>query len=113
MQVPKTILNPISFKYRSILKTEWLRGNLPTVTKGIYGGDLTPETVSLEHIKCRCYNGKTELNNLALATKELNGLRGNKPLRFFLDAEKFIEYIMGVSYSTYHYLFYEEICIIK
>ena len=88
------ILNPIVFgKYNNTLKKEWLKGNLPSVKKGIYGGILTRDTVSLEHINCRCYNGKTELSNLALATKKLNELRGNKPLRFFLDSDKFIEYI--------------------
>lgn len=85
-------INPIVFK-KNVLKTEWLKGNMPTVTKGIYGGILTPDTISLEHIQCRCYNGKTHLSNLALATKKLNELRGNKPLRFFLDKDKFIEYI--------------------
>lgn len=87
------VKNPIVFGYKSILKTLWLQDRLPTVKKGIYGGILTRDTVSLEHINCRCYNGKTELNNLALATKKLNELRGNKPLRFFLDGDKFIEYI--------------------
>ena len=86
-------ISPIVFGYSSIIKTLWKKGELPTVKRGIYGGELTPKTVSLEHINCRCYNGKTELNNLALATKELNELRGNKPLRFFLDGDKFVEYI--------------------
>ena len=97
--------NPIVFGYKSVLKTEWLKGNLPSVKKGIYGGILTPETVSLEHINCRCYKGKTELSNLALATKRLNELRGNKPLRFFLEGDKFIEYIKqfeGVSLPNFN-----------
>ena len=84
---------PIVFGYSSILKTLWKQGELPTVKQGIYGGKLTPENISLEHINCRCYNGKTQLNNLALATIELNEMRGNKPLRFFLDSENFIAYI--------------------
>ena len=84
---------PVVFGYHNVLKTQWLKGNLPTVKKGIYGGILTPQTISLEHIQCRCYNGKTQLSNLALATKQLNELRGNKPLRFFLDKDRFIEYI--------------------
>ena len=87
------VKSPIVFGYSNILKTLWKEGKLPTVTQGIYGGELTPKTVSLEHINCKCFNGKTELNNLALATKEFNELRGNKPLRFFLDGDKFIAYI--------------------
>lgn len=66
---------------------------MPTVKRGIYGGLLTPQNISLEHINCRCYNGKTELSNLALATRQFNELRGNKPLRFFLSGDKFIQYI--------------------
>lgn len=66
---------------------------MPTVKNGIYGGILTPQNISLEHINCRCYNGKTDLSNLALATRQMNELRGNKPLRFFLAGDKFIEYI--------------------
>lgn len=86
-------IDTIPFKYKSILKTEWLKGNMPTVKKGIYGGILTPENVSLEHVRCKCFNGKTELDNLALSTRQLNTLRGNHPLRFFLDKDKFIEYL--------------------
>ena len=36
-------IDTIPFKYKSILKTEWLKGNMPTVKKGIYGGILTPK----------------------------------------------------------------------
>lgn len=87
------IKNPVAFGYKNILKTLWLNGELPTVEKGIYGGILKPDIVTLEHIKPKSKGGLTKLDNLALATKELNELRGNKPLRFFLDKDKFIEYI--------------------
>ena len=87
------IKNPVAFCYKNILKTLWLNGELPTVEKGIYGGILKPDIVTLEHIKPKSKGGLTKLDNLALATKELNELRGNKPLRFFLDKDKFIEYI--------------------
>ena len=80
-------------RYSSILKTEYLRGNLsPQVSKGLYGGKLTPTTVSLEHILPKSgtrINGKfvkghTNLSNLALATRRNNSIRGNKPLKDFL-----------------------------
>jgi len=91
MQVKR--IDKIPFKYKSVLKTEWLKGNMPTVKKGIYGGKLTPDTISLEHILPKSKKGKTTLNNLALANRQLNELRGNRPLMFFLDKDKFIEYL--------------------
>lgn len=84
----------INFKgYKSILKQEWLKGNMPEVKKGIYGGILTRDTISLEHVKPVSKGGKTDIFNLALADKQLNTLRGNKPLKFFLDKDKFVEYL--------------------
>lgn len=85
-------ISPIVFK-KNVLKKEWLKGNLPTVKKGIYGGILTPENISLEHVNCKCFGGKTKTFNLALATQEMNNLRGNQPLKDFLDKDKFIAYI--------------------
>ena len=85
--------NPIVFGYKSILKTLWLKGELPTVKKGIYGGILKADIITLEHIKPKSKGGLTRLDNLALAIREFNELRGNKPLRFFLDKDVFTEYI--------------------
>ena len=86
-------INPIHFGYHSVLKTQWKKGNLPTVKYGIYGGVLTPNNVSLEHIKPISKGGKTKLYNLALATKTNNHTRGNMPIQRFLDSEKFIAYV--------------------
>ena len=87
-------IDNISFNgYKSILKQEWLKGNMPEVKKGIYGGLLTKDTISLEHLRPVSKGGKTDLFNLALADRQLNTLRGNKPLKFFLDKDKFVEYL--------------------
>lgn len=83
---------PIIFK-KNVLKKEWLKGNLPSVKKGIYGGILTPENISLEHVNCKCFGGKTKTFNLALATQEFNNLRGNQPLKDFLDKDVFVQYL--------------------
>ena len=83
----------ISFtSYKSILKQEWLKGNLPEVKKGIYGGEITKDTLSLEHLRPVSKGGKTILSNLAIANKELNTQRGNRSLRYFIDTDKFFEY---------------------
>ena len=49
----------VSFGYTSILKTHWKNGLMPTVTKGLYGDELTQENVSLEHIKPHSWSGST------------------------------------------------------
>lgn len=51
-------ITPISFTYKSPLKTEWLKGNMPSVTHGIYGGILTKDNITLEHIKPHSKGGK-------------------------------------------------------
>jgi hypothetical protein len=84
--------SPIVFK-KNVLKKEWLKGNLPTVQKGIYGGILTKDNISLEHVNCKCFGGKTKTFNLALATQEFNNLRGNQPLKDFLNKDVFIQYL--------------------
>ena len=47
----------------------------------------------VEHIKPISKGGKTKLYNLALATKTNNHTRGNLPIKYFLDSEKFIAYV--------------------
>lgn len=83
----------VSFKgYKSILKTLFLKGELP-VLNDLYGSKLTPLNCTLEHLQCRSHNGKTELANLALATKINNSKRGNQPLKNFLTQEQADEYL--------------------
>ena len=86
------ISHPISFKYKSVLKTEWLKGNMPSVKYGIYGGELKPDNVTIEHIKPHCKGGKTELKNNALAVDIMNWARGCKPLRWFFSRAIFDKY---------------------
>ena len=87
------MINSVSFGYKNILKTEWLRGNMPTVTKGIYGKVLTPLNVSLEHITPHSKGGKTVLNNLLLADKWENSRRGTKPLMQVINYKQLYEYL--------------------
>jgi len=85
--------NDISFGYKSILKTEWLKGNMPFVKFGIYGGELTKNNVTLEHILPHSKGGKTELPNLALAVNMNNWERSNKPFKEYFDPEVINEYL--------------------
>ncbi len=83
----------ISFGYTSELKTLWKKGALPTVTRGLYGDELTLENVSLEHIKPHSLSGPTELYNLALASKKKNSKRKNRPLYEVLNFEQAKNYL--------------------
>ena len=78
----------LSFGYKSIIKTLWLQGELPEVTKGLYGLPLSKETITNEHLEPHCVSKDNTLANLALADKTLNNLRGNKPLKDFLTLEQ-------------------------
>ena len=85
-------INQINFGYKSILKTYWREGKLPSVTHGIYGGELTKDNVTLEHLKPHSKKGRTVLNNLALSKNINNWKRGNKPIGDFLDKDLFEQY---------------------
>ena len=83
----------VSFGYSHKLKTLYKQGKFPTVVKGFYGGLLTPDTVTLEHLKPHCEKGRTCLENLVLATANNNHRRGNKPLQEFLNPKAMEEYL--------------------
>lgn len=70
----------ISFGYKSIVKTLYKQGQLPQVTKDIYGKVLTPDNVTLEHIIPKCKKGASNLKNYALATAKANQERSSDPL---------------------------------
>lgn len=74
--VEKNNLDSVSFTaYRHILKEYFKAGMMPGVKYGLYGEELTPENVSLEHIVSHNKGGKTHLSNLALASAEINNSR--------------------------------------
>lgn len=92
MRVPKIQGNPISFKLKTVLKTEWLNGNMPTVIHDIGGNILTPENVTNGHMLARSKGGTNELKNITLETMAYNNMKGNKPFSWFFDAKNFMQY---------------------
>lgn len=92
MRVEPTKPQP-TFGYSHQLKTLYKRGQLPQVKIDIYGNRLSHKSVSLEHLLPVSDGGKTELGNLALATKESNNKRGNKPLREVLNLSAMARYL--------------------
>lgn len=90
----KLYISNINFGHKHYLRKYYLEGKLPTVKVGLYGGRLTPENVTLEHITPKSRKGKLTLYNLALSTRENNHLRGNKPLeKTNLTLEKLNAYL--------------------
>ena len=84
--------NSPTFGYSHPLKTLYIKGKLP-VKYGFYGDRLTKKNVSLEHLKPFSEGGKTELNNLVLASKQKNQARGNADIRNFANKETIIKYL--------------------
>jgi len=83
----------VNFGHKHPLKTSWLQGLLPDVKRGLYGDILTKQNVSLDHLRPVSKGGKTELSNLALASKEKNSLRGSRDLKEVLTRQQAMEYI--------------------
>lgn len=82
----------VTFGYSNELKTLFKSGKLK-VEYGFYGDKLTKENASLEHIVPHSKGGKTETNNLALASKRMNNLRGNRDLKEVFNKEAFERYL--------------------
>jgi len=106
----------VSFKgYSSPIKTMWKRGELPNVTRGLYGDILTIRNLSIEHLKPVSQGGRSELGNEALASVYMNNLRGVRPLKEFVtkkmawdyigefinDKRGIIQYYVGELYETF------------
>lgn len=83
----------INFGYKSILKDLFRAGEMPSVTKGIYGNPIDNKSVSLEHLKPHSKGGRSCLSNFALANIDANVMRGNLPLPMFLNNEMLEAYL--------------------
>lgn len=87
-----TPINQVSFKYKSILKTEWLKGNMPSVKYDMGGNKLTKDNVTNGHMLAHSKGGKTNINNLMLETANYNFMKSNKPFSQFYDEKSFKAY---------------------
>ena len=89
----------------SILLTYWKAGLMPSVKKGLYGGTLTRNNVSIEHLIPSSKGGASNLDNYALATKSNNSYRKNQPLANFLtkeQAEKYLKQFKGINLPCFN-----------
>lgn len=85
-------IQPISFKYKSILKTYWLKGNMPDVKYDMGRNRLTKDNITNGHMLAHSKGGKTNLSNLMLETANYNFAKSNKPFSQFYDEEAFKAY---------------------
>lgn len=90
----------------SLIKRLFIKGKLPRVKKGIYGGDLTKNNVTDEHIKPKSKGGTNAEDNIALATKQNNNDRGNEPLEEWLTQEElelYLQQFEGTKLPKYNF----------
>lgn len=87
-----SLSNQVSFKYKNVLKTEWIKGNMPSVKYDMGGNLLTKDNISLGHMQAHSLGGKTVIDNLMLETKKYNNSKGNLPFSQFFNREAFEAY---------------------
>ena len=94
MRIEPTFQQPQFKGYNCILKDMYKDGKLPSVKVGLYGGRLSKQTVSLEHIRPASKGGSTALKNMALATRDNNRLRGNRDINNYLTKAMLYNYLI-------------------
>ena len=82
----------VTFGARSILKTEFERGNIP-LKKDITGHPLKRGESSLDHTIPKSKGGKSDLFNYSLMNVIANNRRSNKPIEPCIDLVSLLEYI--------------------
>lgn len=85
-------LSPIGFGYKSILKLEYLNGNIK-LKKDITGNTLTKDNVTLDHTIPKVRGGKSRLDNYSLMVDYINHRRGSNSLKDIIDLPSLIDYI--------------------
>ena len=76
-----------TFGYRWKVKDLYKKGKLPGVKYDVSGRKLTAKNVTIDHAIPHSKGGPTSDENLMLATREFNQMRGNKPLFQFITWE--------------------------
>lgn len=80
-------------------------GEITYCQEGFYGDRLTKCNLSLEHLKAKSKGGATTLDNLVLASREKNCLRGNDDIRNFFNkkfAMNYLSQFMGVKTKKFN-----------
>lgn len=85
----KVVFTGYNFK----LKKMYRQGKLPKDLIDIGGNRLTQKNLSGDHAIPKSKGGKTTDDNMMLATKQFNSLRGNRPLREVTNMDNLIKWI--------------------
>ena len=84
-------INP-NITFNSRIKRLYKSGKIK-LDYDIYGFPLNKNNVTDEHIICRCFGGSSEESNIALATREINNLRGCRPIEQFVTMKMVSKYV--------------------
>lgn len=88
------ITNTISFGgYNFKLKKMYRQGKLPNNLVDLGGNKITQSNLSGDHAIPKSKGGKTTDDNMILATKNFNSLRGNRPLREVVTMDNLIKWV--------------------
>ena len=83
----------ISFQYKWKVKTAYKKGLIPSLKVDASGRKLTKENATVDHIIPHSKGGRTRDNNLMIATKEFNNLRGDKSLTDYITPKGLAVYL--------------------
>lgn len=79
--------------YNFKLKKMYREGKLPKDLVDLGGNRITQKNMSGDHAIPKSKGGKTNDENMILATKQFNSLRGNRPLKEVTTKENLIKWI--------------------
>lgn len=79
--------------YNFKLKKLYREGKLPKDLVDMGGNRITQKNLSGDHAIPRSKGGKTTDDNMVLATKQFNNLRGNRPLREVTTIDNLIKWV--------------------
>lgn len=85
---------PVPFGgYNFKLKKMFRQGKLPKDLVDLGGNKITQRNLSGDHGLAKSKGGKTTDDNMILATKYFNSLRGNRPLKEIVTTENLIKWV--------------------
>jgi hypothetical protein len=96
-------VDSVTFGYRSILKKEFINGNIP-IKKDITGHKLDKRNVTLDHTVPKARGGKSTLSNYSIMDMVTNMNRGTKSLKGLIDIPSLIDYIIVLLNTKTEYL---------
>ena len=85
------MIQGVSFCRKNIIKTQYQKGNIP-LEKDFFGGELTPETATLDHVLARSKGGRSKTSNYVILNVQNNCKKADKDIFEFATKEATEEY---------------------